>query len=528
MINIESFQLNQNEKNSYNSIAKLKKYIDGAVAHKNFGFFIKKISSLINIDEQHVKLKLKKIFFNNFSFELNKFNNFNTYIRIFFQWFAFIYIFLKLFKRKKKTYRKKKKLILFGVEAFDQIEKFKRVLKKFNNFVLVTGNNFDLTSASTTEDYLKNNLIINAEKRLLSFSYKDNPLEKYNLKTEIVNERDWILNDKSLNNCFEIFKLGYFFFNYSLKNKFNFLLFLNIILFSYFKNYSIFSEYKSDVLIHDRIYLSCPIRNSLFKKFGGKISVCVQHQLTEPIISLFNDIDLFLTFGSEKSTKKILDKFGSNVKKIYAVGSPRLENYYYKSSSSFHFKEKIDILVIGVNFSGWYYANKNTRKNYYKYCSYIRDISIRYPFLKIYVKHHTSHKEDIREIDIFKNSSVKFLDEKKNSYSFLKNSKLILSFSSTMIQETYGIKRKNVYFVDPEQNNLLFFKDNSYLNKIKINSFKNLCRIVEKIFLKKKNIKYKIKKSNEICLKSKNVSSLIANKIFSEIKKNVNKKHRNF
>ena len=36
---------------------------------------------------------------------------------------------------------------------------------------------------------------------------------------------------------------------------------------------------------------------------GGVLSGCVQTHLTEASISLFNDIDLFMTFGDEQHSK---------------------------------------------------------------------------------------------------------------------------------------------------------------------------------------------------------------------------------
>ena len=68
----------------------------------------------------------------------------------------------------------------------------------------------------------------------------------------------------------QIFFYGIIIFYESIKTKTNLLKFFNIILYSVLKNYTIFSSHKGEYLIQDRIYYTCPIKNFIFKRMGGK------------------------------------------------------------------------------------------------------------------------------------------------------------------------------------------------------------------------------------------------------------------
>ena len=71
--------------------------------------------------------------------------------------------------------------------------------------------------------------------------------------------------------------LKYFFM--SLKYKKNFLEILFYVTYSYAKNFSKYSYINSNYLLHSRIYLSCPIRNYLYKKLGGKKVITIKSLL---------------------------------------------------------------------------------------------------------------------------------------------------------------------------------------------------------------------------------------------------------
>ena len=116
-------------------------------------------------------------------------------------------------------------------------------------------------------------------------------------------------------------------------------------------------------------------------------------------------------------------------------------------------------MVFGVNLYNWLYVNNDSKINYYKFFDYIRKLADNYKDLRIAIKHHPYYINDDKEIEIMKGSKVIYLDKKINPYSLIKNSKLFLSYSSTMIVETNSIFGKSSYFLDPNNcNNVMFGK----------------------------------------------------------------------
>ena len=128
------------------------------------------------------------------------------------------------------------------------------------------------------------------------------------------------------------------------------------------------------------------------------------------------------------------------------------------------------------------------------------------------MKHHPNNIADKDEREILKNSNVKYINPKLNSYKFIENTKIFLSFSSTMIIEVYGAGRTG-YFVDPDKNNNVFFEKNNSLRKIRLSDLEELKKVVSA----KMNLDKGINNYNDICLKSDNVSNLIFKNLKSQI-----------
>ena len=507
MENLNNFRLNQEEKNSLENIKDLKNYIDNFFLHEELKNFVLETSTILNLDENIVGLKSKKLLFQKFTFKINKFENSFSFLKAIYQFFIFFVIFFKITLSKKSQEQKlKRKIMLFNIDSIDDIEKFKKVLSSYESSVIVTKKKINLKNISkhTQDKYLKENLILKYNNDYLDLSFKDKS-EKYSIKTNIINERDIGLDRNCIPNKKQILKYVLKLFFQSLKFKFNFIQIFNIIFYSAVKNYSIFKKYEAKYFLQDRINYTCPIRNYLFKKMGGHVSGCVQTHLTEASISLYNDIDLFMTFGDEQYSKNLLMQLGSRIGESKPVGSLRVENFLNKSSKKFNYDKEIDILIFGVNLYNWLYINNESKKNYYKFLNYIRILSDNYKDLKIVFKHHPNNIMDSKEVEIMKNSNVIYLDKKINSYSLIKNSKLFLSYSSTLIVETSGLLGKS-YFVDPNNNNKVFFNESDNFNKIKLVDFADIEKIVDTVIYKKENEKRVL---NDICLDSKNVSELI-------------------
>ena len=508
MLEQKNFKLNTLEKNSLYSLNKLKNFIDSLVLENNYQNLLKKINLLTNFKIEILSLKLKKLILNQFNYKNNLFIKENKLINLFHQFFIFIIIFFKLVFAAKNVRQTNSNIILTNVDHIDEIEKFKKVLSLYENSTIITKRKIDFSNLKkyVQDKYLKENLEIVHNNDKLIFSYKDKD-ECYKINTKIICEQNIRLNNECLVSNLKSFFYGIIIFYESIKTKTNLLKFFNIILYSVLKNYTIFSSHKGEYLIQDRIYYTCPIKNFIFKRMGGKKTACVQSHLSEGSINLYNDIDIFFTFGEETNSIKFLKDMGSNIIKTFAVGSLRTESYLYKASEKYHIDDKIDILIIGVNLYSWLYLNENTKKNYYEYYHYLKKISEKYEKLKICIKHHPNNKLDSFEKEIIEKSNITYIDKSISSYRLLKNTKLFLSFSSSLILETCGAFGKS-YFLDPNNNNNVFFEKNDHLNKIKIVGLSDLEKIIEDIFLKK-NIHQYEKNHDDICLNSLNTSNLI-------------------
>lgn len=506
MLNINNFSLDLNTRNSLKSLNELKKFIDYLILTEEFKILTLKLFEFTNINKEKIEIKLKKLLLNQFIYEKNKFGKFNNIFAIVGETIIFFALFCKTFFFKSLQSEKNSEIILTNVDCIDEIEKFKKVLVQFNNSVILTKQKIDFSQITrfTQDKYLRENLIIDYENNELKLSYR-NKKEIYKFNTKVVCEKDIMFNKSSINNRNKLFMFGLQLFFMSIKKKFNFLKFLNIILYSYFKNFSIFSQYKAKYLLQDRVFYTCPIKNHFFKKFGGKKTACVQSHLTEGTISMFNDIDDFYTFGNENNSFFYLNYMGSRISKSEPVGSLRLESFLENNSNNYHLDKNIDVLIIGVNIFSWYYLNYSTRKNYYKSFEYLAELSKKYKNLNFFFKHHPNNHDDKSEMKIIKNSNIRYIDKKISSYQLIKNSKLFFSFSSTLILETCG-KYGNSYFIDPKGGNDVFFEKNPHLDKIRMINFENLETIIRK---SANNKFYKDTKFADVCLESNDTSLLI-------------------
>ena len=157
--------------------------------------------------------------------------------------------------------------------------------------------------------------------------------------------------------------------------------------------------------------------------------------------------------------------------------------------------------------------SENIIKIYYEQLEWLRKLSLKFSDLKIVYKHHSNFSSDKIEEKIFQNSKIKFVikdSEDINSYHYLLNSKIILSFGSTMILEALGLGKKS-FFLDPENKNTIFFKNLDYLKSLRINKYDILEKVVQDSLLKKEvasNYEKEI-----FCLSHNNVSERIYNNI---------------
>lgn len=485
MKKIKEFRFNLDQNSSANML-EIRKIIDEFGDQKHIRDLNFKLSELLEIPEEIISKKTKQIVYGTFDYKENnpKFKiNFNFYDSLKYFFCFLIFTILRKDLNLKESKKTKVDIILDNVEKRYVVEKFKKLLTFFNRPLILTNKRLK----KQTEEQFKH------------FQFVDEHFAF--LKNNILKNKKFSL----LNFIFELVSS-------SLKLRLNLLRIYFPIFYTSLKYYKIFNIYNSKILVFDRIYHTCPVRNYIFKKCGGKKILCLQSHLAEGTISLFSDVDTLVTFGKEKYTEKKLRLLGGKINETFCCGSMRmehgLENLDYLNQI-----ENIDILLIGLNPYSWLNTSKVIPKIYYEHIEWVVKVSKINPKLKIVYKHHPNFKGDTIEDDILKDSNIKKIVKPKknlNSYHFLMKSKLIVSFGSSMILEALSL-RKKCFFLDPGLKNSAFFGNLDYLDKIRISNFEDFNKLAQTINEQSTNFDVKI--SDEFCLSHNKVSERIFNNI---------------
>ena len=95
------------------------------------------------------------------------------------------------------------------MDCIDEIEKFKKVLVKFNNSIILTKQkiNFSEVTRFTQDRYLRENLIIDYTNNEFKLSYK-NKKEIYKFNAKVIYEKDILLNKDSIKSHNKLFTTG--------------------------------------------------------------------------------------------------------------------------------------------------------------------------------------------------------------------------------------------------------------------------------------------------------------------------------
>ncbi len=510
MINLNDFQIDK-KNDGFENVLSVKRIIEDYFAQEKLTKLSKKFANFLNCPQEVISIKSKQILSSKFDY---KFGKFSIKYKIFnlikdFLLILSVFSILKIFN--KNISQKKFDIILDDVEHAQQILIFNKLLKKFNDSVIFTKRPF---------------IVNNYELDSLNFKFSN-----------------FFLLEKNTTNfkLFDFVEINWKLLRQSYADKFNYFIFFKSILFSFLKYSYLFQKFNAKYLIHDRYYRTCPIRNYIFKKKGGKKICCTQIHLLESSISLFSDIDIFLSFGNENFSKEKFKKLGGNINKSHPVGSIRMEYLFHKKTKIKKYAN-FDIAFIGINIHNWTYVSEEINKNYYKVFEWLKNISLKFRECEILIKHHPSWWGDPKEKAIIDNTKIKtllrekkpskfdfFLNnnlvskyriffenfyigkdtskyDKNESYFFLTQSKINFSFGSTMIPEGIGAGKVS-YFIDPDLKNTVFLNGLKHLDNLRISKYNDLERLIEE------KIKYnKIDKNldqDEICLKSTNVSERI-------------------
>ena len=326
------FNLNK-EQDSHKNCLNLKSFID-KIVEEDLKLVVEKQSNILGLPSKVASKKLKAIIYNKFNFETGKFSVNNKLLNIFSGYliniFFIFYIFI--FRKKIKNFEERD-IILDGVDAEDELYRFKPLFSKFKNSYFIKNDNFKFYR----------NIIPNSK----SINFYGNPINPEFLKKKI----------------FYYIKFLNFLMNLSLKKKFNYFYFINIIFFVSLRSESIFYNYRSKFKINDRFYYSCPIKDYIFKKHGGKLSVCTQIHLPESSISFFTNTDVLFTLGNEQFSKKKLLDLGGEITDTFPAGSLKMEHHLFNNDKSINNENyKSDVLIIGINVHRWIQTSNSIKK----------------------------------------------------------------------------------------------------------------------------------------------------------------------
>ena len=393
-----------------------------------------------------------------------------------------------LFFAKRKRDVKSFKLIIDDLHAVHELNRFKKLL--------------DLVGSE--------NILCVA--RDVDISQEFSELHTYNKKKL----HDLRLSDLLHSIVSECFSGIWIVLKASIKTKVNlFPVAINII-YSYLSFKSLFMSHRANFLIQERHYDTDPVKNYLFKQFGGVASTSIQKNIFQfdPIF-FYTDIDVLFSLGT--SGYEDFARYGGRIGEVSPVGSMFMEHYWF--GNRHNVKKKYDIAVLGINTSNAYErldSYDQFMDDYYSLYRWMSKFSIDNPEYSIVLKHHMSAGKDDIEDSILLNSNVKVIDKNSNSYEAAFSSKIAVTYGSTMGYElnAHGLP---AFFIDPGGRcSFLPVKGCNYIDKMRVESYDSFCSLMDEILSKDNIVSTTQEVSDMWCLKSSEVSNRIYNYFINE------------
>jgi hypothetical protein len=402
-------------------IVGLKEDIDNIFSEKHslpiVEYYSNKFDIPLDISSLYIKQRISRCFImksNKFDRKLD-----NAYIIVsIIKYLSFLIYTLLLSSRRNTIEPNNSELLIEGVQSKSEIDRWLKLESEFNigNTIFLARNDMDSVIKS------KHNI----------FVYKT--MRNYERKILIQ----------------LLFKSFFYDIFFLVKNSFNLGINLIHIHTLYVNDYlyysNVFRECRAKFMIQDRnLGMTNALKNYLFKKSGGLFSTCTQKNIVQHNANnLFFDADIFFTLG--KKTAEDLPKLGGRIGSVFPVGSLTMDSVKDLNSM----KEKnIDILYIGINAVN---VVREDYKGYYESIKWLANLSIKFPKLEIFIKHHPSCRDDPIEVEITNNTNIKYINKTLNSYQLSFQSNLIITYGSTMGYELIGCGLK-VLFFDPDKKN---------------------------------------------------------------------------
>ena len=425
---------------SFKKAAQLKDSIDTLLSGEYglilFNFYDTRFKIPKEVLNQYLKLRIS------FSYDTKnaKFDNILSKSSIFLSTVKYIgYIFYVLFFSKVSNKKFEHILLVDDLQHFGEIDRWLQLEKEFTvdktvfiakSHTVKPLNNNNILYREQLKDYDRS-LLIKDLPRLLFSDLFFLILRSFKLNINLVHLHQYFIND-----------------------------------YLYYK--TLFKICSARYMIQDRnLGRTNALKNYLFKKSGGVAASCIQKNILEHNTSaLFYDTDIFFSYGN-KTSEDIL-ALGARIDNVVPVGSFAMDNSIHKLNLNPVPSKLFDILYIGQN-------TKSTKTNWkfnYESIAWLVKLLGELPNLKIAIKHHNTWTGDDEELEITKNSGIKYIDFTTNSYQVGLQSNLVLTYGSSMGYEllSQGVK---VAFLDPGNENP-FINNFVYSDNIVINNYSNL------------------------------------------------------
>jgi len=473
------------------SLDRLKNTIDSFSNQSVLDDFYEHFDKNYGLDKKIVKHKLRRFLARHFNYKKSRGFS-RIYSPLFILLFPVINCFLLLycliFSKKYNNQVKKFELLIYGIQSDREAHRFLKLINLFGeeNVLIISQNQLQL----------EKNILVRPR-------YK-----KYN--------RDELIRVIKV----EIFHGIFLYSKISAKIKFNIFPFLISLFQDYLYYFSIFNNYQSKFCINEKYYDLEPIQNSLFKRFNGISSSCIQKNIyhNNPKVGYYPYVDTFFVLGNKSGNR--IKSCGGEIKELVPVGSLFMEYYMFGENIKFINKSKLqesyDIIYLGFNvgvFNKGKFINNHHGvyekhwDDYYEHFKWLVNLSEDYPQLKIGIMHHLNHEWDPKELEIINSTKLVKMDDTHNSYKAAFNSKCVLTFASTMAYELIG-HGKDTIFLDPERRNTEFLPSDSLIDPWRATTYNELYEKVN-ILLSGKDIDLMETKRDDLCINSKEVSENI-------------------
>ena len=272
----------------------------------------------------------------------------------------------------------------------------------------------------------------------------------------------------------------------------------------YLQYSTLFKTNCSDYIIQERHYGTSPIRNHLFRKYGGRASTSIQKNILQlDTMNYYCDVDCLFSLGNQ-ITRRMFE-YGGRIAQVIPVGSVFMEYFWFSRPEDI--EKRFDIVMLGINM-GYERMDSYSKfmDDYYNCFRWLVRFKKEYPSYRIAIKHHASAWEDKIENEIISGSGVEVLPKEGNSYKLAFDSRCAVTYGSTMGYELSAHGMPTI-FLDPGYRcTTLPDRDDNLLDGIRVASYEAFRDTVLSVL---DGAKGWLGNSDDLCLNSSTVSERI-------------------